>query len=694
MTSGCRGAPPASAPSTPAALDLLPLLPHAELASDVVDLPLLLARPYVRHDGFEREPRGALVARSNLALVRVRLEAPAERELVLRCRLLPEHGARLTLQVSLNGRRLGEPVALTPEQAEHRLLVPAEGQRAGLNELSFLTPRGSRRRPALEIGGLTLRTRDDSGAGTAPGLWDGGFWLPPRTRVRLPLVLRKGSTLLRMRAYAPSGPARLTVEFQPEGGTTTVVDTLDIASGSRAEARRALPIGAPALRLDLRSEGGGLRLEELALEQEGPGLSPTPAGTPAANHPDVVVYVVDTLRADQLGAYGQTAPTSPRFDAFAHDAAVFEDATAQSSWTRPSVATLLTGLGAETHGVGDLTQVLAPAVRTLAEAFKAAGYRTAAFNANAVFGERGGYGQGFDTFQRLGMRPARELVASAVGFATASVEPAFLYLQVLEPHRPYTADAAYWEPFGRFSPAQMQRANGLTLAKRVTPQERELLLAAYRAEVRQADAAFGALLDGLRARRAVVAVTADHGEELFERTAHGHGHSLYQEVLHVPLLIQAPGAPGSRVRARVQHLDLPPTLLALAGVPPVPDMEGRDLSSLVRGAPSTDGEELIVSRLRYRKADKVAVRRGPLKLIANLESGDPEQGLELYDLAADPAESRNLAVARPILARALLAEASAHAAAAATRRARLGDSGQESLSEEQERELRALGYIE
>ena len=692
MASGCRGAPPASAPSTTSALDLLPLLPHAELVSDVVDLPLLLARPYVRHDGFEREPRGVLWARSNLALVRIRLEAPAERELVLRCRLLPEHGARLALQVSLNGRRVGEPVAITPEQAEHRLLVPAEGQHSGLNELSFLTPRGSRRRPALEIGGLTLTTREEGGAGSAPGLRDGGFWLPPRTRVRLPVMPRKSAALLRMRAHAPSGPARLTVAFQPEGGTSAVVETLDIASGSRAEARRALPIGAPALQLDLRSEGAGVRLEELALEQERPELLPTVA--PAANRPDVVVYVVDTLRADQLGAYGQAAPTSPRLDAFAHDAALFEDATAQSSWTRPSVATLLTGLGAETHGVGDLTQVLAPAVRTLAEAFKAAGYRTAAFNANAVFGERGGYGQGFDTFQRLGMRPARELVASAVGFATASVEPAFLYLQVLEPHRPYTADAAYWEPFGRFSPAQMQRANGLTLAKRVTPEERELLLAAYRAEVRQADAAFGALLDGLGARRAVVAVTADHGDELFDRTAHGHGHSLYQEVLHVPLLIEAPGAPGSRLRTPVQHLDLPPTLLALAGLPPVPDMEGRDLSSLVRGAPSMDGEELIVSRLRYQKSDKVAVRRGSLKLIANLESGDPEQGLELYDLAADPAESRNLAAARPILARALLAEASAHAAAAATRRARLGDSGRESLSEEQERELRALGYIE
>jgi len=500
--------------------------------------------------------------------------------------------------------------------------------------------------------------------------------------------------MLRLRARAPSGPGRLAVGLRPEGGASAAVETLDVAPGSRGEARRTLPGGAPALELDLLSEGAGLSLEVLALERARPEASPPPAVTPTPGRPDVVVYVVDTLRADQLGAYGQPAPTSPRFDAFAKAAALFEDATAQSSWTRPSVATLLTGLDAETHGVGDLTQVMAPAARTLAEAFKAAGYRTAAFNANAVFGERGGYGQGFDRFQRLGMRPARELVEAALDFATAAVEPAFLYLQVLEPHRPYTADPVYWEPFGRFSLAEMQRANGLTLAKRVTPEERGLLLAAYRAEVRQADAAFGALLDGLAARRAVVAVTADHGEELFDRTAHGHGHSLYQELVHVPLAVQAPGAAGVRIRAPVQHLDLPPTLLALAGLPREPDMEGRDLSPLVRGAAPAEGEELIVSRLRYRKADKVAVRRGSLKLIANLESGDPEHGLELYDLAADPAESRNLAAARPILARALLAEASARAAAAAVRRARLGASGQERLSEEQERELRALGYIE
>lgn len=687
-------------PSTPAAvrtLDLRSLVPHAEVVSDVVDLPLLVARPYARLDGFELE-RGVLQARSNVALVRFRLEAPAEREVVLRCRLLPEHGSRMPLRVSLNRHHIGERLPLTSTETEHRLLIPAEAQRAGLNELRFETPFGRRRRPVLEIAALTLRSRVEGAARVAPGERHGGFWLPPHTRVRLPVAPAPFAATLRLRARSGPGPARLGIALQPEGGRAALLESLDMPAGSLRESRRALPAGAQAFLLELISEGAGVQLAELALEWAGPSPPATAQpGADSGHRPDVIVYVVDTLRADELGAYGQRAPTSPRFDAFARDAALFEDATAQSSWTRPSVATLLTGLGAESHGVGDLTQVLAPEARTLAETFQAAGYRTAAFNANGVFGERGGYGQGFDEFPRLGMRPAHELVEASLRFVQAAADPAFVYIQVLEPHRPYAAEPAYWEPFARFSAATMRRANELTLVKHVTPAERELLLAAYRAEVRQADAAFGRLLDGIEASRrgrAVVALTADHGDELFDRGAHGHGYSLYQEVLHVPLAIGAPGARGARIRTPVQHADLPPTLLVLAGLRVEAQMEGRDLSPLVRGGAAPDADDLLVSRLKYRDADKVAVRRGPIKLIANLESGDPEEGLELYDLSVDPAESRNLAAARPILARALLAQASLHAAVAAQRRAGLSTGRHAPLSDEQERELRALGYVE
>ncbi|HET7294124.1 MAG TPA: sulfatase [Vicinamibacteria bacterium] len=678
--------------------DLLPLVPHGQIASDVADLPLLVVRPYVRHDGFEPGPRGTLQAAGNLALVRFRVEAPEEREAVLRCRLLPEHGPRMALRVSLNGHRIGDPLELTPAEAEHRVTLPAEAQRQGPNELRFAMPRGSRRRPALEIVGLSLRSRAPAAADSAPGERDGGFWLPPRTRVGLPVVAVDGASL-RVRARGGSGPARLVVTVQPEAGPSGPLESLDVSAGSVREARRAIPPGVTACLLGLGSEGAGVRLEQLALEWPAPSSPPTgpPGAVGAGKRPDVVVYVVDTLRADEVGAYGQRAPTTPRFDAFARDAVLFEDATAQSSWTRPSVATLLTGLGAETHGVGDLTQVLAPEAHTLAEVFQAAGYRTAAFNANGVFGERGGYGQGFDPFQKMGMRPARELVDAALEFVKASNEPAFVYIQVLEPHRPYSAEPVYWEPFAPYSASAERRANALTLAKSVTPAERELLLAAYRAEVRQADAAFGRLLDGLESLgrgRAVVALTADHGDELFDRGAHGHGYSLYQEALRVPLAIGAPGARAARVQAPVQHADLPPTLLALAGLRPEAAMEGRDLSPLFSGGGPPDPDALLVSRLRYRKADKVAVRRGRLKLIVNLESGDPEDGLELFDLGADPAESRNLASARPILARALLAQASLHAALAATRRASLSTGRRARLTEEQERELRALGYVE
>jgi arylsulfatase A-like enzyme len=418
--------------------------------------------------------------------------------------------------------------------------------------------------------------------------------------------------------------------------------------------------------------------------------------------PSVIVFLTDTLRADRLGAYGYAGPTSPAFDAFARESIVFEDAWAHAPWTRPTVASIFTGLHPSTHGAGGFNNSLGEGFATMAELFKQGGYRTGAVVANHVVGSRFGFAQGFDVWndgeKKLYGFSAREAVERALHFVDAGPQPFFLYVHTLEPHVPYEPSDESWEPFRL--PGAVRTPSLPLLMKKKTPRSLDYLHTLYLGEIRDNDQAFGKLIEGLRARGrladTLVSFVADHGEEFGDHG--GHGHTLYREVIRIPLAVRLPGGArgGFREKKVVSQIDLLPTLLSLSGLAAPQVHEGRDLSALWLGRSVPDEPELV-SETRFGKAEKSALRVGSLKLIVNEDTrtyGDLGGPVELYDLAADPAEKHDLAGSDPIavqyLTNRLFELRSAQRRAAKT----LRGGAKVELSEEDKEQLRALGYVE
>ena len=411
-----------------------------------------------------------------------------------------------------------------------------------------------------------------------------------------------------------------------------------------------------------------------------------------ASGPDVVVVLVDALRADRLGPWGATGPT-PAVDAFAAEAVVFDGAIAPSAWTVPSVASLMTGLHPQSHrvlkhrsGAGIELDTLSPELLTLAEVFDAAGYRTGALLKSRWIDAEHGFAQGFDEFRwvpgdRASGQSAAELTAAAVEWLGRSrgSTPVFLYLHYMDPHSPYQA------PEPRLDPALLRASEmdgsheGVARFKEgeAVPTEADvaLLRARYDAEVHYLDQQLGELFEVL-GDEAVVALVADHGEQLHEHGGWFHEH-LWQENLHVPLVVRAPGLEPGRVEGWVSTVGLGATLVELAGLQPPPSWEGRSLVDEAR-AGRARSEPVFAEYGAGR-----AVLLGHRKLI--LAEGDPA----LYDMAADPGE--RVALEPDTDLEALIRT---HLEQTRERGRQLGGTGSRPLTDEQVEELRRLGYLD
>lgn len=411
-----------------------------------------------------------------------------------------------------------------------------------------------------------------------------------------------------------------------------------------------------------------------------------------APRPDlpVVLVVDDTLRRDRLGAYGGPAET-PRFDAFAADAWLFEEAWSQAPWTKPSVATLFTALYPSQHGVlshplapdpavgkegqgGRESDALPEGLVTLAEVFREAGYRTGAFVANPWMERRFGFAQGFEVYDDSSARWGRG--GEAVNRAAAdwldglpADAPFLLYVHYIDTHRPYPAlrweevvaggeellrDARPLPPAARREIREQVRFEaGAPPAAELVEPTRALLERAYDRGVERFDALLGALLDGLAARglgeRAVVVVTSDHGEALFERGWGNHGRGLFEEEIAVPLAVRVPGEGSGRVRCPVGLLDLMPSLCGLLWLPCPEGLAGRSFLA-GEGAEDAPGRYLVAEGVAGKPGNR-AVRSRTLKLLhqpdgAPLDGpspgGEGSDAFSLYDLERDPAERRDL----------------------------------------------------
>lgn len=429
---------------------------------------------------------------------------------------------------------------------------------------------------------------------------------------------------------------------------------------------------------------------------------------PAPAPPNVLVVVIDALRATRLGVYGAQRPTSPALDAFAKEATVFDRAYSTAPWTKPSVASILTGLYPEGHGLHGMRRKLGGSPK-LPELLARRGYATAGIVANPLLSAEAGFSQGFQTYledQALGAAyvstegVTREASAAVEAFAKKRA-PFFLYVHYFDPH----ADYRRHRDVG-FAPDSAGRLRGdepqatiRDLTPSMTPAEVEYVRAAYDEEVRHTDTGVGALLDRLRElglwSSTLVIVTADHGEELRDRGFFGHTRSLYDELVRVPLLVKPPGeAPARRVATPVSLAALAPTVLDFAGGGAGgARFDAASLAGALRsGGEVAAGDVLVeVDFLPVDPDDPVgevhkkALVQERLKVIRDDRSGQ----VEMYDLLNDPAETLDLAaqgmsVRRPIARLERLLRA--------VRRPADAGKDQTFTPEEIER-LRSLGYV-
>lgn len=423
--------------------------------------------------------------------------------------------------------------------------------------------------------------------------------------------------------------------------------------------------------------------------REPAGLARTPASAPGAallltlvlagcaaepERPNVLIVVVDTLRADHLAAYGYERPTDGALAGFFGSATRFTEAYAPSAWTRPSVATLFTGLVPARHRAKiDGTNRLNPAALTLAEVLADAGWQTAGVSFNVEITRQTLFDQGFETFVDyqggvLAYPDVSLMAEAASNWIAGAHGPFFLYLQPMNVHGPYkvpppSRTSLLGRPPSReFSyrspPLTAIMAGALEWRERVGPSYLSSLTDQYDTAIRYSMDSLGRILERLRELGryddTLIVVTSDHGEELYDHGGFSHAYSLYQEVVRVPLFIKLPQQNvGSVVEARVSLADLYPTVLAALDLPLERRVDGASLLPLLRSPGRAGGEEreLIFELNNRERCAARGLLAGRYKLVHVETSYEGvEDRLLLFDLADDPGEQRDLAGELPEVA--------------------------------------------
>lgn len=406
-----------------------------------------------------------------------------------------------------------------------------------------------------------------------------------------------------------------------------------------------------------------------------PMLSPRSRST---SKPNIIIYLVDALRADHLSCYGYKRATSPRLDAFTQDSVLFADASSASSWTAPSVASMFTGLEPEVHQVLWDSSSLQDKFTTLAEILRGNGWTTWQMSTHPIpRSAETNLVQGFDGARWL---PWPDLTPKSTAaqlnehifpwLEEHKNEPFFLYVHTVDVHDPYRPPKEYVDLFdpgytGKVNGERHNSPDSFWWSK--TDRDREHVKAIYDGCIRFNDDHFGNLLDELKRLdlydNTMIIFTADHGEELWDHpreakitSGWSHGRTLYEEVLHIPLVIKFPGSEhgGQRLGSPVTHIDFLPTICDVAGVGVPKDLPGRNMVELL------ENDALWTARRIYHSLDTYmysppaqylhriySVRDGVYKYILRVA---PHRQEMLYDLSEDPAERRNIVDSIPEIA--------------------------------------------
>lgn len=362
---------------------------------------------------------------------------------------------------------------------------------------------------------------------------------------------------------------------------------------------------------------------------------------------NVVFITIDTLRADHISPYGYSAHTSPFLGELASKSVVFDNAFSASSWTAPATTSIFTSLYPSQHGVITGFQATLELIKqgvslslnripsnvlTMGEMMAKAGFYTIGVADNINIGKEIGFNRGFELFKTLPNEGAERLDEEARKFLNFAKDKGryFLYLHYMDPHEPYKQNEPHFS----------ECMKGKDSEKLTT------MLCAYDSEIKNVDSHIAALYREYGwDKNTIIIVTADHGEEFGDHGDFGHGHTLYSELIHVPLIIHHPNVSDRHVQKEVTTMDLVPTLAAEFAIGKEPYWEGRDLGDLLRGGEGwSDLRSLFSERLREK-----AVNKPELRSVVNdswhyiqSELGGELKSQEVYQLSEDRREKKNL----------------------------------------------------
>ena len=427
--------------------------------------------------------------------------------------------------------------------------------------------------------------------------------------------------------------------------------------------------------------------------------------------PNVLLILVDTLRQDHLGCYGWWRNTSPKIDALAAKSIRFDRAYSTAPWTLPSVASVLTGLYPSSHGAVQLRTALPSTALTLAEILRARGYATAGVVSHSILTARWGFHQGYDTYLDTEARGHDYVSTPGVTTEAQSLvkqlahrkRPFFLFVHYFDPHYEYKRHPEYG-----FAPPSAGRLRGNeSIAKLremradLSQEEIQFIQDLYDEEIRFTDAGIGRLLATLKREGVyddtLIVFVADHGEEFMAHGWIGHTRTLYDELVKVPLIVHPPRYRGGGrvVKEPVSLVSLTPTILDITGVDTEGlSFQGDSLAPLIAGG-AENGHSIVFSEVDFiplvgvyeeKLTHKKAITTKEFQLVRDQITGKEE----LYNLAADPAEQRDLAASRPRLLKALRGDLDS---AIALARGRSADVDEMELTNEEVEKLRSLGYV-
>ena len=570
-----------------------------------------------------------------------------DRRLRVRCKVNDASTGKITLVPVLNGERM-EAKQLSGNFEDHEFLLPENALRYGRNQLALVIK--SRTDTEILMDRASFSSNDAKIVRNSEGIA-----APVPSEIGIYFKIPEKAQLIMDYGLVPpaKGSARISVRIKSAEGAEQTLISRTLGDGffstkEKSESHsldsfqdRIVRLTLEALPIDGKPVAEKIFWKNLKLEFEPSGKN-AKISSPASQNkkPNIFFYLIDALRADHLEPYGYQKAVSPNIRRFSAEAVIFERAYTQASWTRPAVASIMTGLYPSTHGTVDRGDMLADSIPTLPALLRASGYQMIGVNAQPNVGNAFGFDRNFQSYKLIADSQSDKVYEEIVKvFDAGIVQPAFTYIHVIDTHRPYS-------PLPEFFQATQDCKHEKEISRELSmPCARAM----YDSLIRQSDFYFGAFLDTLKKKNlyqdSVIILTADHGESFMEHGMFGHGKSVYEPEIRVPLMMRFPEGKfaGKRIKGAVQHIDLLPTILDLSSTRYPPALDGQSLLNFIESEPEI---RPIFSELSLDNQNDKALVLGNYKLIATkAHSG---MRYKFHDLSSDPNENRNIAANEPV----------------------------------------------